>query len=703
MTIKLLLVFILLAAADLAFAQTTEFTYQGRLVDGTVPANSNYDFEFRLCASESNCNLMLGTNQRLGVSVSNGIFTVKLDFGDNFGGQPRWLEIAVRPAGGGSFTTLTPRQPFTSTPYSIRSLNAQAADTATNALNLGGVAASQYVITTDPRMTNARAPTANSDFYINNTISQQSADFNIDGHGTLGGNLSANKVTSQTQYNIGINRMLAATGTGNTFAGLSSGPLTSGDNNSFFGRGAGLFNVSGNNNSFFGRSAGAANTTSNNSFFGTEAGASTTSGSSNAFFGYRAGFVNSTGFGNSFFGNFAGGANTTAANNSFFGNLAGIANTTGPGNSFFGGNAGSSNTTGSDNAFFGFNAGAANTASFNAFFGRGAGAANTTAENNTFVGYLAGESTTVGGENVFFGSRAGSLNTTGTNNTFLGFNAGSANTTGSRNIILGENAGAANTTGGFNTIAGSQSGEANTTGGGNAFFGYFSGERNTTGTANAFFGSSAGNENTTGDSNTAIGSGADFGSGNLSFATAIGAGSRVADSNKIALGRLSGTDTVVVYGRVELIRLGVGGDINLCRNATFQISTCSSSLRYKNRIEPFIKGLDIVRRLSPIVFDWKDAGTRDIGFGAEQVNEIEPLLTTRNQAGEIEGVKYGQITTVLVNAVNEQQAQIEKQKKQIGEQRKLLEEQQRQIGELKRLVCLSHPTSEICRENEEPK
>ena len=31
-----------------AFAQTTEFTYQGRLVDGSLPANTPHDFEFRL-------------------------------------------------------------------------------------------------------------------------------------------------------------------------------------------------------------------------------------------------------------------------------------------------------------------------------------------------------------------------------------------------------------------------------------------------------------------------------------------------------------------------------------------------------------------------------------------------------------------------------------------------------------------------------
>src|SRR5205085_3757006 len=51
-------------------------------------------------------------------TVSNGLFTAALDFGSTaFWGAGRWLEIAVRPAGNGSYTTLAPRQALTATPY----------------------------------------------------------------------------------------------------------------------------------------------------------------------------------------------------------------------------------------------------------------------------------------------------------------------------------------------------------------------------------------------------------------------------------------------------------------------------------------------------------------------------------------------------------------------------------------------------------
>src|SRR5213593_5315031 len=108
----------ILFGSTTARAQTSSFTYQGRLTDGGAAANGNYDLQFALFDSLSG-GAQVGSTQTLNtVAVSNGVFTVSLDFGANaFNGANRFLGISARPTGAGSFTLLTPRQQITSTPY----------------------------------------------------------------------------------------------------------------------------------------------------------------------------------------------------------------------------------------------------------------------------------------------------------------------------------------------------------------------------------------------------------------------------------------------------------------------------------------------------------------------------------------------------------------------------------------------------------
>jgi len=99
--------------ATTARAQTSSFTYQGRLTDGGTAANGNYDLQFALFDSLSG-GAQVGSTQTIStVAVSNGVFTVSLDLGANsFPGANRFLEISARPTGAGSFTLLTPRHHF---------------------------------------------------------------------------------------------------------------------------------------------------------------------------------------------------------------------------------------------------------------------------------------------------------------------------------------------------------------------------------------------------------------------------------------------------------------------------------------------------------------------------------------------------------------------------------------------------------------
>ncbi|MEJ5250725.1 MAG: hypothetical protein HPY54_07400 [Chthonomonadetes bacterium] len=106
----------ILLCSTLADAQT--FTYQGMLKQAGVPANGNYDFQFNLWTAASGGSQVGSTLARSEVNVAWGVFSTELDFGSVWDGSDRYLQVAVRPAGSGSYTTLSPRVKVNRAPYS---------------------------------------------------------------------------------------------------------------------------------------------------------------------------------------------------------------------------------------------------------------------------------------------------------------------------------------------------------------------------------------------------------------------------------------------------------------------------------------------------------------------------------------------------------------------------------------------------------
>ena len=132
----------------------TALTYQGRLQDGTNAATGLYDLRFALYDAASGPAQVGATVAKSATGVTNGLFTVLLDFGAVFGSEARWLETAVRTNGAASFATLAPRQPLTPTPAATyasaagtaaTAITASTATNATTATIANGVAAGQVV------------------------------------------------------------------------------------------------------------------------------------------------------------------------------------------------------------------------------------------------------------------------------------------------------------------------------------------------------------------------------------------------------------------------------------------------------------------------------------------------------------------------------------------------------------------------------
>jgi hypothetical protein len=104
---RVLLIIVGLATA--VHPQTTAFTYQGELNANGTLADGSFDLRFGLFPQLAGGTQIGGDQTVSAVPVSDGVFTVQLDFGSSaFPGANRFLEISVRPAGTGSFTTLAP-------------------------------------------------------------------------------------------------------------------------------------------------------------------------------------------------------------------------------------------------------------------------------------------------------------------------------------------------------------------------------------------------------------------------------------------------------------------------------------------------------------------------------------------------------------------------------------------------------------------
>jgi hypothetical protein len=346
--------FVIFTLPQAAVAQNTEFNYQGSLRSGGNPASGSHDFQFLLFDAAVGGSQVGTTLNINGVNIANGVFSVPLDFGNQFSGGERFLEVRVRVTGGGSFTPLTPRQRIASTPYAVKSLSADTATNAATAANFSGslagdVTGTQSATTIAPNAVDAAniasgqvvkginnlkdnvtlaagsnitiTPSGNTltiastgggggGGILNQTTLQTGANFNIDGTGTA-------NIFSATQYVIaGVGRILSAPST-NTFVGLFAGNDNNGGiGNVFVGYNAGESNTSGFDNVFVGSGSGERTTTGiGNAMLGGGAGLSNTSGTDNTFLGSSAGRFSEGGDENVFVGKSPGEGNVNGDNN----------------------------------------------------------------------------------------------------------------------------------------------------------------------------------------------------------------------------------------------------------------------------------------------------------------------------------------------------------------------------------------------------
>ena len=131
--------------------------------------------------------------------------------------------------------------------------------------------------------------------------------------------------------------------------------------------------------------------------------------------------------------------------------------------------------------------------------------------------------------------------------------------------------------------------------------------------------------------------------------------------------------TARLWSEVDLLTVTGAGNVGVGTStptATFEIMaggttladawTTRSSARFKTNVQTIPSALGKVLGLRGVSFDWKDSGKRSVGFIAEEVGRVVPEAVEYEENGrEARGLDYSKLTPVLVEAVREQQRQIE--------------------------------------------
>jgi trimeric autotransporter adhesin len=363
--------------------------------------------------------------------------------------------------------------------------------------------------------------------------------------------------------------------------------------------------------------------------------------------------------------------------NYMIGHEAGSSITTGLYNSFLGYQSGKANKDGNYNIFIGYHTGI-NTlgpsgavggaeGSYNCFIGYLAGYSNIHGANNTFIGYLSGQMNT-SDKNTFLGSSSGLNNSSGYSNTFIGTSAGESNQAGGYNVFLGRSAGANVSNGNWNTCIGTGAGANIKTGEKNVIIG--SGAMG----ENLFAGSGSG------ISNIVIGFEAGYSASNSSNNIFIGnqAGYTETGSQRLYIAN-SATATPLVFGEFDNSRVVINGNstTNALNNTLFVngsagglVSWVSASDRkLKHDIVTIPNALEKVLQLRGVNFLWNDPvpgmDGLQMGFIGQEAEKVVPEVVSVNN--DHYSMQYAPITALLVEAVKDQQKQIEDQKQEIDD------------------------------------
>ena len=116
-------------------------------------------------------------------------------------------------------------------------------------------------------------------------------------------------------------------------------------------------------------------------------------------------------------------------------------------------------------------------------------------------------------------------------------------------------------------------------------------------------------------------------------------------------------------GKLSFQNLGSSTSNTLCYDTSTDsgyntLTTCSSLRKYKDNIASLTGGLILAAKLRPVSYLSKTTKRNEVGLIAEEVEAIEPRLTTYDKDGKLTGVDYGHLSSVAILAIQELSAKV---------------------------------------------
>ncbi|WP_158069994.1 tail fiber domain-containing protein [Cnuella takakiae] len=146
-------------------------------------------------------------------------------------------------------------------------------------------------------------------------------------------------------------------------------------------------------------------------------------------------------------------------------------------------------------------------------------------------------------------------------------------------------------------------------------------------------------------------------------------------SGNVGIGTLNPIDKLTVAGNIyptadNTYNLGRVG--NRWQTVFAYNWSSPSDLRLKTNIQSLSYGLNEVLALRPVQYNWNVNPNKDIKLGliAQEVQKVVPEVVEGNQEKEMLSMDYTELIPVLINAIKEQQTQIDDLKKEISKLKK---------------------------------